>query len=99
MRRIDGQDVEVSNKNNLIQNPTAYAQVNLMQKVRFKPNQSWDFQYAFHYSTTGDYARFDRHLRRRDGLPRYGEWNYGPQVWMMNHLQSNINPLPDCTIR
>src|SRR5690606_24855845 len=27
----------------------------------------------------------------RNGQPRYAEWNYGPQSWMMNHLSLNYN--------
>ena len=79
-------DIVVTNDDPLVQRPTGYAQVNLMQKVRFKPSENWDFQYAFHYSTTSDYSRYDRHIRLRNGLPRSGEFYYGPQVWAMNHL-------------
>lgn len=79
-------DVVVTNDDPLVQRPTGYTQINLMQKVRFKPSESWDFQYAFHYSATSDYSRYDRHIRLRNGLPRSGEFYYGPQVWAMNHL-------------
>src|SRR5690606_24260844 len=66
--------------------PTAYSQINTMQKARFKPNDRWDLQYGFHYSTTSAYGRYDRHNRFRNGAPRYAEWNYGPQSWMMNNF-------------
>ncbi|MEZ5083520.1 MAG: TonB-dependent receptor [Bacteroidales bacterium] len=65
---------------------TGYSQINLMQKVRFSPNKSGNFQYGFHYSTTTDYSRYDRLIRTKNGLPRSAEWYYGPQVWMMNNL-------------
>ncbi|MFA6233927.1 MAG: TonB-dependent receptor, partial [Bacteroidota bacterium] len=56
------------------------------QKIRFSPNQNWDFTYGAHYSRTSDYARFDRLLRPKgDGL-RSAEWYYGPQIWMMHAL-------------
>jgi hemoglobin/transferrin/lactoferrin receptor protein len=84
--RIDSQDVVVTNDDPQVQVPTGYGQINFMQKVRFKPAEAWDLQYAFHYSTTTDYSRYDRHIRYRNGLPRYGEWYYGPQEWMMNQL-------------
>jgi len=86
VKRQDSMDVVVTNEDPRVQNPSAYSQINLMQKVRFKPNENWDFQYGLHYSETSDYARYDRHQRTRDGKPRYGEWNYGPQKWMMNNL-------------
>ena len=84
---FDGTDQVLTNENSLVQKPSAYSQYNVTQKVRFAPNEKWDFQYGFHYSETSDYSRYDRHLRMRNGLPRYAEWNYGPQKWMMNTLE------------
>jgi hemoglobin/transferrin/lactoferrin receptor protein len=86
VKRIDSTDVIVANEDQRIQTPTGYTQMNLMQKIRFKPNQNWDIQYGFHYSETSSYDRYDRHIRYKDGLPRYGEWYYGPQKWMMNNV-------------
>lgn len=86
VKREDSTDVVVKNEDPELQRPSAYSQINLMQKVRFKPNNKWDFEYGFHYSETSPYGRYDRHNRMRDGLPRYAEWSYGPQKWMMNNL-------------
>lgn len=86
VQRQDSVDVVVTNDDPLVQKPSGYSQINLMQKLRFKPNKKWDFQYAFHYSATTDYPRYDRLIRMRNGLPRSAEWYYGPQVWMMNNL-------------
>ncbi|MBE6305797.1 MAG: TonB-dependent receptor [Bacteroidales bacterium] len=84
----DGMDDRViANTNPRSQTPSGYSQFNLMQKVRFAPSKNWDIEYAFHWSETSDYARYDRHLRTKNGLPRYAEWNYGPQKWMMNNLK------------
>ncbi|NCP20613.1 MAG: TonB-dependent receptor [Flavobacteriales bacterium CG_4_8_14_3_um_filter_35_10] len=82
----NGVDAIIKQKNPLLQIPSAYSQINVMQKIRFKPNEDWDFQYGFHYSTTSTYGRYDRHNRMRNGKPRYAEWNYGPQSWLMNNL-------------
>lgn len=86
VKRIDSIDVVVTNENTKVQAPSGYTQINLMQKVRFQPTANWDFQYGFHYSETSNYDRYDRHVRYKNGLPRYGEWYYGPQKWMMNNL-------------
>ena len=87
VQRQNGVDVVVTNDNPLVQKPTAYSQINLMQKVRFQPNENWDFQYGFHFSETSSYSRYDRHIRYNSaGLPRYGEFYYGPQKWIMNNL-------------
>ena len=86
VQRQDSADVTVINDDPRVQRPSGYSQINMMQKLRFSPNEKWDFQYGFHYSETSEYARYDRHIRYRKGLPRYGEWSYGPQTWLMNNL-------------
>lgn len=91
VKRQDSMDVVVTNEDPKVQTPSGYTQINMMQKLRFKPNEHWDFQYGFHYSETSDYSRYDRQLRTRNGLPRYGEWKYGPQIWMMNNLNISQN--------
>jgi hemoglobin/transferrin/lactoferrin receptor protein len=90
VQRMDSIDRVVDNPNPLVQNPTGYSQVNMMQKIRFSPNKKWDFQYGFHYSETSAYSRYDRLIELRpDGLPRSAVWQYGPQKWMMNNLSAS----------
>jgi len=86
IQRQGDTDVVVSQDDKLLQIPTAYAQSNVMQKIRFRPESHWDVDYGFHYSETSDFGRYDRHLRQRNGTARYGRWDYGPQIWMMNNL-------------
>jgi len=89
VQRQDSADRIITQSNPLLQIPSAYSQMNLMQKVRFRPNEKWDFTYGFHYSETSPYGRYDRHNRVRNGTARYAEWSYGPQKWMMNLLTVN----------
>jgi hemoglobin/transferrin/lactoferrin receptor protein len=90
VQRQDSIDRVVMNSNPLIQNPTAYSQVNLMQKVSYTPNKNWQIDYGFHYSESSEYARYDRLIElTSSGLPRSAVWNYGPQKWMMNNLTIN----------
>jgi hemoglobin/transferrin/lactoferrin receptor protein len=91
VQRQDSVDVVVTNDDPRIQRPSGYSQINMMQKLRFKPNDKWNFEYGFHYSVTSEYSRYDRHIRYKNGLPRYGEWYYGPQKWMMNNLSVSHN--------
>lgn len=84
--RENGVDVIKENKDSKVQVPSGYNQYNLMQKIRFQPNKKFNFNYGFHYSTTSEYSRYDYHLRTKNNAPRYGEWSYGPQKWMMNLL-------------
>lgn len=86
VQRQDSVDVVVTNDDPRVQRPSGYAQMNVMQKFRYTPNDRWDIQYGFHWSETSSYSRYDRQIRYRNGLPRYGEWSYGPQKWMMNAL-------------
>lgn len=86
VQRQDSVDALIKNDDPLKQIPTAYSQMNVMQKLAFKPNRNWDFTYAFHYSETSSYGRYDRHIQYRNDLPRSAEWNYGPQKWLMNQL-------------
>lgn len=86
VERQNNTDVVLTNDDPKIQNPSGYSQINLMQKVRYNSNLDWEFDYGFHYSETSDYGRYDRHNRMRNGLPRYAEWDYGPQKWLMNNL-------------
>lgn len=89
VQRIDTMDVVMYQEDSLLQTPSAYNQINLMQKIRFSPNKNWDFEYGFHYSETSPYGRYDRHNRMKNGDPFYAEWSYGPQKWMMNQLSIN----------
>ncbi len=89
VQRQDSTDVVITQEDELLQVPTAYSQINMMQKFRYRPNEKWDFQYGFHYSETSDYGRYDRHQRMKKGTARYAEWKYGPQIWMMNNLSIN----------
>ncbi len=87
VQRINNADNVMENPDPEVQDPSGYDQINLMQKIRFSPAKSWDFQYAFHYSETTEYARYDRLIETQsNGLPVSAVWNYGPQKWMMNQL-------------
>jgi len=91
LRRFDviqqqNQDSVTTNNNPKVLSPTAFNQLNLMQKFRYKPNDTWDINYGFHFSESSNLDRFDRLIRTRDGMPRYAEWYYGPQIWQMNNL-------------
>ena len=86
VKRVSYEDEIFENDDPQIQTPTDYSQINLMQKFRYEPNEYWDLNFGFHYSTTTDYDRYDRLIRTRYGLPRSAEWYYGPQQWMMNNL-------------
>ncbi|MBK7342690.1 MAG: TonB-dependent receptor plug domain-containing protein [Saprospiraceae bacterium] len=78
VRRIDGRDSVFINPDPVIQVGSGYHQLNLMQKIRFMPNELWDIEYGFHLSTTGDVPRYDRLIRPKGNTLRSAEWTYGP---------------------
>ncbi len=86
VRRIDDRDSVVENENPRRQVPSGYGQLNLMQKVRFHPNEAWDVRLGAHYSTTTDVPRYDRLIERRGEEYRSAQWYYGPQRWFMTNL-------------
>lgn len=87
VERVNDSDIVVANNNKNLQSPSGYDQLNLMQKIKFRPSKKLEFDYGLHYSATSSYGRYDRHLRMKNDLPRYGDWYYGPQKWMMNHVE------------
>lgn len=87
VQRIDSLDHVVENPDPLVQTPGGYRQMNIMQKLAWRPNKALQIGYAFHYSETSSYGRYDRLIAtQNNGLPLFAVWNYGPQTWMMNLL-------------
>ena len=88
--RINGLDSMAINADPEKQIPSGYSQLNLMQKIRFKPNEHLDINYGFHYSTTTNVPRYDRLIEYRGDVLRDGEWYYGPQTWMMQTITMKV---------
>ncbi len=87
--RVNGEDIVLQNDDPLIQNPTGYSQINLLQKIKFAPNEKWDFNLNLTYTSTSSYDRYDRLIQVSDDLPRFAEWFYGPQRWFSANFQIN----------
>lgn len=85
--RENGTDISVPNSDPRKQKPTGYDQTNIMQKVRYIPNERTFFDLGIFYTTTSDYSRYDRLIRYRGDKLRSAEWYYGPQRWFMTNLQ------------
>ncbi|HYC87072.1 MAG TPA: TonB-dependent receptor [Chryseosolibacter sp.] len=89
--RSNGEDVVRVNKDENVQVHTGFDQWNAMQKIGFRSG-AWSGGYAFHFSTTSDYARYDRLILRDDaGELANAEWYYGPQRWMMHSLTAGFD--------
>ncbi len=89
--RENGADVVKINDDENVQVPTGYNQLNIMQKIRFRPSAAWDINYGFHYSASSDVPRYDRLiLKKDDDSFANAEWYYGPQKWMMHSLSAAL---------
>jgi len=83
----DGErDTVMANNDKNMQRGSAYSQYNFLQKISFKPNSYWQFDYNFYYSKLSDVPRYDRLIQTKNGQPKYADWHYGPQEWLMNSL-------------
>jgi hemoglobin/transferrin/lactoferrin receptor protein len=90
MRDGNGNDVSVINPDANVQVSTGFDQLNVMQKIRFKPNENWSVSYGFHFSETSNVPRYDRLLLKTGNVFTSAEWYYGPQKWMMHALNVNF---------
>jgi len=88
---IDGVDTVVENDDPRLQTPTGYNQINAMQKIRFMPTENWDFNLGLFYTTTSDYPRYDRLIRKKNGQFNSAVWDYTPQEWMSGNLEVTNN--------
>lgn len=98
--RIDGKDSIIINPNPRIQVQTGYSQVDLLQKFKFQPSDSFKFHINLQYSHSTDIPRYDALTENTgtdtlaDGtmyeIPRYAEWNYGPQKRLFSSLRAEI---------
>ena len=82
-----GSDQIISNPDPRKQVYSGYSQFNSMFKLRYRPTEKLDLNYAFHYSATSDIPRYDRLIQYGGGVLKYGDWYYGPQIWRLHSLQ------------
>lgn len=89
---INGMDQIIENPNPNKQINSDYSQINVIQKVRFRPSELADFEYAFHFSKSSDIPRYDRLIQYSGNELKYAQWYYGPQQWMMHSLKGEFAP-------
>lgn len=74
VQRINNADSVFSNSDPDIQKFSGYSQINLMQKVRFRPGKDLNLNYSFHLSRLSDVPRYDRLIQQKNDNPKYAEW-------------------------
>ncbi len=85
--RINGVDSIVKNSDRNVQKQSGYTQVDILEKLVYKPNWRNTHTLNLQYSTSSDIPRYDRLTDIRNGKLRYAEWYYGPQDRMMAAYQ------------
>lgn len=82
----DGIDYVAVAANPKKQYPSGYNQLNITQKLARQLKDSLLLSYSFHFSESSDVPRYDRLIQELDGKPRFAEWYYGPQKWVMHQI-------------
>ncbi len=85
---VNGEDQQITNDDPDLQVGTGYQQYDITQKFVYDVNDKLDLMANFQYSTSSDVPRYDALTEVVDGLPRYAEWNYGPQNRFLSTLQA-----------
>jgi len=88
---VNGIDKVLDNADPEKQLSSGYNQLNLLQKLRYRPSEKWNIEGGFIYSTTSDIPRYDRLVQEKNNIPVYAQWYYGPQQWLMTNISVNHN--------
>ncbi|HPF02153.1 MAG TPA: TonB-dependent receptor [Bacteroidales bacterium] len=88
---INGSDSVIANADPRVQVHSGYSQLYSMNKLKIRITPFINLVAANHFSRISEVPRYDRLIQYRAGNLRYGEWYYGPQVWMMNYLRIKFN--------
>ncbi len=88
---FDGQDSIIVNDDPNKMRFTAYDQIDWIQKLRYRPNNDWDFILNLQSSSSSNIPRFDRLNDYRDGVLRFAQWDYGPQKRFMSSFTAKYN--------
>ncbi len=79
VKRINGKDSVFSKSNSTNISPSKYNQIDVIQKLLFKPSAAISHLLNLQVSQSSDIPRVDRLSEVSNNLPRYAEWYYGPQ--------------------
>ncbi len=89
----NGYDESIENTNPNVLRGTAYHQLDILQKIIYKPNEQHRFTLNAQYSTSSEIPRFDRLNDLVEGdaatrpQPKWTRWSYGPQNRLLASLQ------------
>ncbi len=87
VERINNKDSVIPNPNKNRQVGSAYSQYDILQKIGFKQTPFLEHKLNFQFSNSSDISRYDRLTQTKNGLPRFAEWYYGPQLRLMGSYE------------
>ncbi len=76
---VSNTDYAVANPNVNKQIKSGYSQIDFVQKILFAQNIKTTHSLNFQISQSSKINRYDRLTEIVNGVPRFGEWYYGPQ--------------------
>ncbi len=95
VERVGNGDQVLENPDYNLQVGTAYAQIDILQKIKFQPNRNFYTVLNFQHSTSTDIPRYDFLTELTNPADptsfRYAEWFYGPQRRLMASLKSRFS--------
>jgi len=80
------------NNKDWIQRYSGYRQLNLMERLKFQPDDKIRFGLNIYYSNTSNIDRYDKLTDTKNNFPKYGDWHYGPQKWLITSFTLNYAP-------
>jgi hemoglobin/transferrin/lactoferrin receptor protein len=83
---VDEDGKVVSNEDPDLQSSSGYSQINILQKIRFQPNDKIYFTASLMGSFSSDVPRYDALTETSGGTLKFKKWYYGPQ----NHLLASV---------
>ncbi len=90
-RNISNQfDEIIINQDRNIQKFSGYSQLDLINKINFKINNTANIIYGLYISKSSNIPRYDRLILYNDVFtPKFSEWYYGPNEFILNKIQFN----------
>lgn len=83
-------DTILPNPNNRVQKYSGYHQMDVTQKILYKPSEHINHILNIQLSTSSDVPRYDRLQDLKNGMLRYASWYYGPQQRKLLSYELNI---------
>lgn len=91
-KTLQGNDTMLINSDPNVQRNTGYNQVNLLQKIFFRPNPKVGFTLNVQYSSSSLIPRYDKLNDIKNDTLKYAEWYYGPQDRLFTTFATRLTP-------